>query len=384
MSDTPILNTLRTALTNQINECDSHVQDPQVCALVDELIADKYPLDLIEACDLLERACAAGNLYVVQRLCEYSDFFVYRSFALVLALRSGHVDVARWLIEHEKVDLLAPIQRPERMSVMLPPDTTFTRSALTKASTYLFLNPLDPTPSSYILRPYTGFEQLAEPRYVGDFSMEKAAQSIHEIVALGLVDNTVFDDLFRAYLVAAARKYRDRRSQEDLYDAQICLDEAAFMYNLYTSSESQNGYGDIRIENILESILVPKTAYEILYFVALNAPDIFLRTLSKQQWLQNDINTLVELTYVLKPSHDKSDNGCLLIALAKHNKLDELKFLESWHDNFDVHAYETALELASDLEFIEESTYLASYIQKTFYAQDAGENSSSDLSDLML
>ncbi len=385
MSDAPIVHALRSALSEQMKEQNSIQNSLQANKLVDNLITAEFPLDLIESCDLLERACAAGNLYVVQALCKYVDFFIYRSFALVLALRCGHTEVAKWLIQHEQVDLLAPIQRPIRMSVMLPPDTTFTRSALTKASTYLFLNPLDPTPSTYILRPFSGFEQLLEPSYRCSFRMKDAAKATHEIVGMGIVDNTVFDDIFRAYLVSAARKFRDKRDEEDLNDAQICLDEAAYMLKLHKEKNGEEGFGDERLYDILESIIVPGTSSEIYDFLAKDASDFLLAKLHEYTWLQDEDELIAPLISMLSPSSNTKHNGTLIYVMAKHNRLNELKALEAWKDSIDNHSYERAIEIASDLEHIEVATYLVSQMQKHVVAQCSESlEPSSLLDDLML
>ncbi len=385
MSDTPILEALQSALSKQMKEHNLNEQDPRANELVDILIAENYPLNLIESCDLLERACAAGNLYVVQALCSYVDFFIYRSFALVLALRSGHVDVAQWLIEHENVNLLAPIQRPSRMSVMLPPDTTFTRSALTKASTYLFLNPLDPTPATYIFRPYTGHEQLLNPSYTAPFKIADAARATHAIVERGQFDNTVFDDIFRAYLVAAARKFRDRRDKAEIADAQICLSEAAYMLQLHRRMKGKDGYGDKRLYDILESIIVPGTASEIYSFIAQDSSETLLKKLTEYGWLQDEVEVIAPLVSSLTPSIHTEYNGVLLYVLAKHNRIDEIKLLEPWQGHIDEKSYEKAIEIASELEHIELATYLVSYMQELKSGKSSeGMESSGLLDDLML
>ncbi len=385
MSDTPTPEFLREVLSKQMQAQNPNSIAPEAKELVDEIIEAHYPLDLIESCDLLERASAAGNLDVVKALCSYVDFFVYRSFALVLALRSGHSDVARWLIEHEGVDLLAPIQRPEQMSVMLPPDTTFTRSALTKSSTYLFLNPLDPTPSTYIFRPYTGFEQLMDRPYSCEFSMQKAAKSTHEIVEAGLVDDIVFIDLFRAYLVCAARKYRDRRSEKDMADGRICLTEAEFMLNLHRDMNGASGYGDERLYDILGSLIVPRCAPEIYEFIARIAPDVLLERLYELEWLQDEIDLIAPLVSILEPSDNSDHNAALLIMLAKNNCLEEIKILESWDRAFDDAAFEQALGCASDLEYVEMATYLLSRKTKQHKADTSDDaNVEDDLLGLLL
>ncbi len=357
MDETPILLQLRSALSEQMIS-HSKESNSKAKSLLDTLIKDEIPLDLIESCDLLERACASGNLPVVMSLCDYVDFFVYRSFALVLALRSGHSDVARWLIEHEGVDLLAPIQRPAQMSVMLPPDTTFTRSALTKSSTYLFLNPLDPTPSSFILRPYTGFEQLLGSTYSTEFDMQKAAEAIHEIVGDGLVDATVFVDIFRAYVVCAARKFRDRRSIQDLQEGEICLKEASFMLRLHETQLDKSAFGDERLYDILASLIVPRCPEEIYFFMAYLAPEVFLAKLTELEWLQEEIESILPLVPILKPSSVPEHNATLLGILSKFNRIDEVKLLEDWSDCIDEQGWDRAIEFACEREYVEMSTYL--------------------------
>ncbi len=271
------------------------------------------------------------------------------------------------------------------MSVMLPPDTTFTRSALTKASTYLFLNPLDPTPSTYIFRPYTGYEQLLGSSYSYPFSMYEAARATHAIVERGLFDNTVFDDIFRAYLVAGARKFRDRRDLTELHDAQICLDEATYMLTLHRVKNGENGYGDNRLYDILENIIVPGTPAEILSFIAKDASDIFLKKLSESKWLQEKIDVIAPLASSLSPSECPEHNGVLLCVLAKYNRLNEIKMIESWQGFIDDDSYERAIEIASESEHIELATYLVSLMQKVQSEEASVDMSTSTfLEDLML
>ncbi len=382
MTDTPTLNLLREALDEQMAD-PSSVTSLKVDELLERLIDEKYPVNLIESCDLLERACAAGDLDAVQKLCSACDFYVYRSFALVLALRSGHSHVAKWLIEHEGVDLLAPIKRPEQMSVMLPPDTSFTRSALTRASTYLFLNPLDPTPATYIFRPYTGFEQLIEPAYETFFSMQKAADAVREILVAGLVDNVVYDDIFRAYVICAARKFRDRRSEEDLEDGRICLREAHFMLELHKEHEGENGFGDDLLYDFIGALIVPRCPAEIYEFIAREAPHVLLAQLHELEWFQREVATIATLVEDLKPSETLEHNGTLLYVLAQANCLNEIKALDAWGEHLSDEAYEQAISVASDLEYVEMSTYLLS--QKMKNRKEAQAESATDsLLDMLL
>ncbi len=382
MDDTPILKRLRDELASQTFAQDISASQLNTACLIDELIATDTNLNLIQACDLLERACAAGDLYVVQSVCEYVDFFIYRSFALVLSLRSAHDDIALWLIEHEGVDLLAPISRPDQINVMLPPDSTFTRSALTKSSTYLFLNILDPTPATYILRDYSGFEHLDGKSYKGHFLLSDTARCIHTIIEKGIVDNTVYDDIFRSYIVYANRKFRDRHTEQDLTDAKICLQEAEFMLELHEARKDSLGYGDERLYKFLEDLIVPKCPDEIFEFLTKLAPDVLLKKLYESKWLQDDFDCIANHICDLKPAKEKRYNSNLLICLAMHNKLDEIKYLETWYGAFDNDAFDDAIAIASDLEFIEMAAYLLSL--KSRILNDEIKTDSDDLLGQML
>ena len=345
-------------------------------------------LDKIEACvddigpvtsvDLLERAAASGSLYAVQRLYNIFPYFVYQSWALVLALRCGHEDVARWLISNREVDLLAPVVKPTGVRMMLPNNDAFTRSGLTRKSITLFVNPMDPTLSTYVFTNFIDNETLEGSPYSYPCDLQKTCDIVYRMAQDNLFEDTVYDDLFRAAMVRAWKCLR----HEDTYDmptAQICLKLAFDLIEMHRNL----GRGDERMKSLLGCLIVPRVSKDILFFIADNASQIFLEKLEELPWLQNESNLIREIIPHLQPGNFQQ-NELLLSILASEGFLDEIRLLESWEGALTQHAYDAAIVKASQAAHAEIATYLLAQKQKLYGAPCVDTKGGSDNFDDLL
>ena len=332
---------------------------PYLDQALDTIQAQVGEISPVTAVDLLERSCAAGDLVSVKRMYEIFPYFVYESFALVLAMRGGHEEVARWLVEEKRVDLLANIHRPQER-VMLPHEGAFTRYGLTKTSTYLFLNPLDPTLSTYVFMPYSGLEQIEGAAYGAPYDIRAICDLVRSMAEDGLFDDTVFDDLFRASMMRAwfALRHSD---MQDTHVAKACMDLGLKMMEMHR----QLGYGDQRMVDLLGCLIVPRVSEDILYFIADNAPQVFLDQLEALDWMQQDSDMLSRMVGHLSPG-TKKQNRLLLVAMAKEGYLDQVKAIQSWPEALDAEIYDQAIEAASENEQVEVATYLLTQKQRLY------------------
>ena len=361
MDQEDIVNRLRSALQAQTD----------TSALLDELEQVKEDINPTTSVDLLERSCAAGDFACVRRLYSIFDYFVYQSWALMLAIRCDHERIARWLIENQDVDLLAPIYRPPCRRFLLPHDGAFTRNGLTRSSSYLFLHPQDPTISTYLFTDFTAIHVLEGNNYSYEVSLDKICSCIKRMAADGLFDELVFDDIFRACMVKAWRYLRHPDSRDEK-KAQVCLDLALDMMKMKAEA-----HGDMRrMKQILASLIVPNTDKAILYFIADNASDVCMTQIANLDWLQNDIQTLSELVGHLSPGKPE-ENQLLFTLMAKHNFLDQVKIMEGWPKAIDSTCYALAIDAASEHQLPEMAAYL---LGKKSQA-DRKENDSSDSLD---
>lgn len=335
-------------------------------------------IDPVTSVDLLERAAAAGNLDAVKALYEIFPFFVYQTFALVLAMRCGHEDVARWLIDEKDVDLLANINKPTNVRMMLPPNTTFTRSGLTRLSTYLFLNPQDPTMSTYVFEPFSGYETLDGPDYEYPFDIEVTCDIVRRMSKDNLFDATVFDDLFRAIMMRGWRCLRHADSRDEA-TAEICFSLGWDMIQMHR----ELGYGDERMADLLGSFIVPRGPVEMIEFICEHAPYIFYEKLTELSWLQAEHETVSQMVDILVPGTDEQ-NELLLTIVAANNYLDKIKVMQAWDCDLTKSAYDAAIIAASDEGHPEVATYLLTSKQDSFgAATDNNDNESCDTDDLL-
>lgn len=344
----------------------------------------------LEAVDLLERAAAWGRRRVVDALYDakgalYQDEhpFVYESFALALALRYAHEDVARDLLDRG-VDLLAKPHQPQGMRAMLPPDDTFTRFGLTRQSATLFLNPMDPTVSTEVFRDPHTHEELAGTGYFPARDLAASCELVRRLAAEGLFDATVYDDLFRAALAASWHALRHGNKDENT--AATCLalcDNLLEIHRAHTADPrkqvidarmlqddfAQDGsgrFGDGRLYELMEKMIVPRGDPHITLWVCERSPRVFLRALSRLDWLREETSLVTDAAECIVDVYDgdtgspsagtkaqadiaaapTADVACLLTTLAEAGALSLVKAVSDL-PQVDSAALETALEAAS-------------------------------------
>ena len=250
-----------------------------------------------EAVDLLERAAAWGRAEVVDALYDALGScypgghpFFYESYALALALRYAHEDVARNLLDRG-VDLLAKPHRPQGLRAMVPPDDTFTRFGLTRASQTLFLNPMDPTVSTEAFRDPHANEQLAGEPYAPTRDLAATCGLISRLAAEGLFEATVYDDLFRASLTAAWHALR--HADKDEQGAQTCLALCHELLVLHRADGSGR-HGDGRLFDLMEKMIVPRGDRKIALWICDERPTVFLHALTRLDWLRDETGLVTE------------------------------------------------------------------------------------------
>lgn len=344
--------------------------------LIEEIAPDAGSLSPVDAVDLLERACAFGHLSCVHLLWQVVPDFAYASWALMLALRCAHEEVARFLLERG-VDLLGGVHQPRGVRALLPHEGTFTRFCLTRFSTTLFVNPLDPTVSTEVFEEFTQRRQLAGGPYSTEVNLDATCDLVARLADEGLFDATVFDDLLRATLVKAWHSLRHEATR-DPHTAEMCLNLGSKMLTLHRT----RGLGDARIEQILASLVVPKASPRILQFICEEAPDVFLERLSVLPWLYESPTLVRQMVPFLSPSDDEALNGTLLRLLARGGFMEDIGTLSAWDHTFTRQNLLAALDEASAAGHAEVAAWALSQLQSADAADS--DDSSFGLGDLFL
>lgn len=310
-----------------------------------------------EAVDLLERSCAYGPLASAQAVWEhFRGDFAYTGWALALALRCNNEDVARWLLGLG-VDLLGAVRQPKALRALLPHEGTFTRFDLVRESPTLFLNNMDHTVSTEVFDDFSGTEQIMGNPYAAPTSLRASCELVGTFASEGLFDAVVFDDLFRACVVKAWHALRHARDR-DPKTAQTCLTLAKHLLRLYR----ERGLGDGNIRLIMGNLIVPKADPDIVAFVCLEMPDVFLGRLRALSWLQEDTELICRMVPALSPATEQ-DNAALLLALARSGLMGELKTIANWPDTFTAANLPAAVEAASMAGHAEVAAWLLARLE---------------------
>jgi len=344
--------------------------------LIEEIAPNAESLSPVDAVDLLERACAFGDLPCVHLLWKVVPDFAYTSWALMLALRCAHEEVARFLLD-QGVDLLGGAHQPRGVRALLPHEGTFTRFCLTRLSTTLFVNPLDPTVSTEVFEEFAPRRQLAGGPYSKEVDLQATCDLVAQLAEEGLFDATVFDDLLRATLVKAWHSLRHEATR-DSRTAEMCLGLGSKMLALHRT----RGLGDARIEQILASLVVPKASPRVLQFICEEAPDVFLERLSVLPWLYESPTLVRQMVPFLSPSDDEALNGTLLRLLARGGFMEDIGALSSWDHTLTRQNLLAALDEASAAGHAEVAAWALSKLQGT--DAPGGSEDSLGLGDLFL
>ncbi len=319
----------------------------------------------LEAVDLLERACTYGPRASAQAVWEYfQGNFVYTGWALALALRCANEDVARWLLGLG-VDLLGAVRQPKALRALLPHEGSFTRFDLVRESPTLFLNNMDHTVSTEVFDNFSGTEQIIGKPYAVPTSLRASCELVGTLASEGLFDAVVFDDLFRACVVKAWHALRHARDR-DPKTAQTCLALAKHLLKLHR--ERDLGDGNVRL--IMGNLIVPKADPDIMAFVCLEMPDVFLGRLRALSWLQEDTELIRRMVPALSPATEQ-DNAALLLVLARSGLMEELKAIASWPDTFTTANLPAAVEAASVAGHAEVATWLLARLEAVREADGA-------------
>lgn len=345
--------------------------DVEAAALVQALAPRVGEISPVCAVDLLERACTFGRLASVRALFDVVGEFAYCSWALALALRCAHEDVARELLARG-VDLLGPVVQPTRVRMLIPHEGTFTRFDLTRQSPTLFLNPMDPTVSTEVFETFGRPEHIAGSPYAAPCDLAATCDLVAKLAEEGAFDAVVFDDLFRAAMVKAWHALRHEGSHDE-QTAETCLALGARLLQLH----HERGMGDGSIELILGNLIVPKASPRVIAFVCEQAPRVFLGRLAALSWLQDDPQLVRDMVPHLSPA-DEELNGTLLTLLAKNGFVDELAQLESWERTLTPANLERALDAASAAGHAEAAAWCLAHLHDA-QAEDPGLGSLDDL-----
>jgi len=255
-------------------------------------------LGAVAAVDVLERACAFGRLDVVRTL--YAALtektgdahpFVYEGWALVLALRCAHEDVARELLAHG-IDLLAAPWHPNWVHELLPGEEAFTRFALTRDSPGYMRNPMDPTVASEVFRDFHAQEQLAGEPYAVPVELASTCDVVGALAEEGLFETTVYCDLFRAALV---RAWHALRGGADDADGEACLTLCHQMLELHHAHMADPRWGDERMTELASAMIVPRGSLTVDEFVCVEEPAALLTVVAREPWLAEDTALLRHL-----------------------------------------------------------------------------------------
>ena len=328
-------------------------KDPEAALAAIARVAPHAPeVAPTEAVDLLERACAFGPVSVVDAVWgAFAGGFAYTGWALALAMRCGHEDVARDLLARG-VDLLGEPRRPRGCRALLPHDGTFTRFDLTRESPTLFLNNMDHTVSTEVFEPFTGEEKLAGRPYAAPAGVAAAADCVYDLAADGLFDDTAFDDLFRAAMVKAWHALR-HPSERDPLCAETCLDLGRRMLALHRDRHM----GDGNVELVMGNLVVPRADRAIVAFVCEEAPEVFLGRLEHLEWLRGDAELVRAMVPHLSPG-TPDQNALVLRILAENDFMDELRTVASWPHALDRDSAAGAIQAASAAGHAEAATWL--------------------------
>lgn len=332
---------------------------------------DAFSLSPVEAVDLLERACAFGRLEAVRALYEVVGEFAYASWALALALRCAHEDVARELLARG-VDLLGPVQQPTHVRALLPHEGTFTRFDLTRQSPTLFLNPLDPTVSTEVFEAFGRPEQVAGGPYSAPVELSRTCDLVGRLAEEGAFDQVVFADLFRAALVKAWHALRHEGARDEAA-AETCLALGARLLALHQT----RGMGGPEVPLVLGDLIVPKVSPRIVRFVCESAPCVFLDRLMGLSWLRGSTDLVRSMVPYLSAGSEEQ-NGTLLRVLAEAGCMEELRILADWPRTLTEANLGAALAAASETGHAQVAAWLLGQARDLRGAGDDG------LGDLLL
>lgn len=328
-------------------------------------------VDPVDSVDLLERACCYGMLPSVQAAYDAVGPFVFDGWALALALRCAHEDVARWMLARG-VDLLGNVRTTLATRRWLPHEGRFTRFDYTRSAPTLLKNPMDPTVTSEVFNDFKGTEQLAGGPFLAEFDLAAACDCVARIAHDGVFEATVYDDLFRAVTIRGWHALRHAASRDEDVAA-TCLALGARLWAWHRDL----GLGDERLDRIMGDLVVPRADPGIIAFVCENAPGVFLDRLAGTTWLSEEPELVRAMVGHLSPGSPEG-NAALVMLLARNGYMAELRQVGQWPGMLDLDIVDRAMDVASRAGHAEVAAWLLSK-RSGLAADDAPAASTLDL-----
>ncbi len=329
-------------------------------------------IDPVDSVDLLERACCYGMLPAVEAAYECIGPFVFDAWALALAMRCAHEDVARWMVARG-VDLLGDVRTTLATRRWLPHEGRFTRFDYTRSAPTLLKNPMDPTVTFEVFRDFKGTEQLTGGPFQATFDLEAACACVARMARDDVFEETVYVDLFRSVTIRAWHALRHASSRdEDI--AETCFALGAQLYAWHR----ELGLGDERIDRIMGDLVVPRADVGVFAFVCESAPDVFLDRLVATTWMAEEPELVRSMVAHLAPGSPEG-NAALVELLARNGYMAELRRVGEWPGMLDLDTVNRAMEVASAAGHAEVAAWLLSR-----RSQLAGSASAASTLDLLL
>lgn len=340
---------LVSAARDALDAHDAPASEAAVRALAP--LADET--DPVDAVDLLERACAYGFLPVVRAVYEVLGPIVFDAWALALALRCDHEDVARWMLDRG-VDLLGDVRTTLSPRRRLPTEGKLTRFDFTRSAPTLLKNPMDPTVTFEAFAEFKGTEQLAGGPFQAELDLAAACGCVRRIARDGVFEATVYDDLFRSVTIRGWHALRHASSRDE-ETAATCFELGADLYGWHR----ELGYGDERIERIMGDLVVPRADPGVIAFVCENAPEVFLDRLATEPWLREEPELVRSMVGLLAPGGPEG-NAALVELLAANGYVDELRRVGEWPGMLELGSLDRAMDAASVAGHAEAAAWLLS------------------------
>lgn len=330
--------------------------DEETCAALKAVEPYLSQISPFEKVDLLERACLWSSKEIVDTLFDTLAPFVYRGWALALALRSGREEIARDLLRRG-VDLLEdptiPLGTPNRDELV----RRLTRGGLTEVSKELFENPFAVSVTRGAFVPPSNSEALLGANYSRGYSIVTTVALIEKIASEGRFSAVVFDDLLRTALLLASSAHRNPASYPP-ETAESCLTLARALLKMCS-----NNKGDTeRIDAVAARFITPDTDENTMAFICECAPQVFYQKLAGADWLQKNTDLVRAMVNHLTPG-TQYQNGVLLRVLARGACLDELKEMRPWKNTFTSANINAAIDAASEAGHAEVAAWLLTVAQ---------------------
>lgn len=340
-------------LLGAVRDALSSGDEARTVGLLALLAGERGLMSHAQAIDLLERSCVYGPEPMVELVWRAFGPFTYRGWALALALRCAHEDIARFLIG-QGVDLLEDEEDPDRVEALTGRGMPPSRFDLTRTSPNLLLNPFERSVSSEVFSPFAGNEELVGGSFSTRTDVAATCELVGRLAGEGAFDSVAFDDLLRAAIARASEALDDgRRRDGEVVGA--CLRLAGQLVRLW----HERGMGSRYASLVLGSFVRPKAHREVLVFVCENAPEVFLERLASTTWLQESPELVKEMVPHLRCG-DAARVAPLVAFLARNGFMTELEEVASWPGALSLASVDAAMAAAAEAGRAEPAAWLLS------------------------